>query len=71
MPICHQELQEPDLSAPMAAGYTSTWGDKKRFCKLEARSAYEADMSLKDNPYIKGSWPHAWWEQFFTECVTG
>lgn len=62
---------EPDLSAPIAPGYKSTWADKKRLCELEARSAYEADLSLEDNPYVDGSWPHAWWEHYFNECITG
>lgn len=42
LPPCLQKLQEPDLSAPIAAGFKSTWGDKKWLCELEARSAYDA-----------------------------
>ncbi len=64
-------LKEPELTAPIAPGYKSTWGDKKRLCEHEAYSAYEAGLSLEDNPYINASWPHAWWEHFFNQCVAG
>ena len=70
LPLCVQGLQEPDLSEPIATGFKSTWGDKKRLCKFEACSAYEEGLAMKDNPYIEGGWPHAWWEHFFNECVT-
>ena len=59
---------EPDLSAPIQAGYQTTWGDKKAYCKIEARYAYERGETLADNPYIENTWPHKWWSEFFSQC---
>lgn len=65
---------EPDLNSPMADGYTSTWGDKKHLCELEAESAIENGLGACANPYIVGSWPWKWWNGFFLafteECTS-
>lgn len=61
-------LPEPDLSSRIAEGHKTTWGEKKTFCGLEGRTAYQEGGSVNDNPYIDGTWSHKWWEQAFNEC---
>ncbi|MDO8728371.1 MAG: hypothetical protein Q7K26_00600 [bacterium] len=56
---------EPNLSAPIADGYTSTWGDKKRLCELEAESTVEYGLGADTNPYEVNSWPWKWWNEHF------
>jgi len=56
---------EPDLSSPIQDGLKSTWGDKKRFCEMEAKAAVEDGFGPEINPYVVGSWPWRWWNQFF------
>lgn len=59
--------EEPDLSTPIADGYKSTWGDKKRLCQCEAQSAYEQGLGAEANPYIRGTPSYRWWNQYFLE----
>lgn len=54
-----------DLSSPISDGYKSTWGDKKEFCELEAKLAYQAGVSIAKNPYFEDTWPHYWWNEEF------
>lgn len=56
---------EPNLNDVIAEGYTSTWGDKKRFCELEARSTVEYGLGADANPYVVNSWPWKWWNEHF------
>lgn len=61
--------REPDLASPIQDGLKSTWGDKKRFCEMEAEAAVEGGFGPEVNPYIVGSWPWRWWNQFFLELL--
>jgi hypothetical protein len=54
-----------DLDAIMQGCQTSTWRDKKRLCEMEARCAVDLNISVDQNPYIHGSHPHRWWNEFY------
>jgi len=60
--------QEPDLSTEFAPN--CTWGSKKRFCELEARSYWSEDVPITDNPYIENTWPWKWFnDEYHQLCA--
>ncbi len=60
---------EPDLNAVVDPRYKFTFGDLKKQAEAEARAAWEAgSYSLKDNPFVEGSWSHRWWHNEYARC---
>lgn len=49
---------EPNLSAEFAP--RCTWGDKKRFCEMEASTYYGDDVPITENPYHENTWTWKW-----------
>lgn len=49
-----------DLDVLLPGCASSTWGDKKQLCIIEAKNYVEVGLSADSNPYIAGTWTYQW-----------
>jgi hypothetical protein len=56
-----------DLDVLLPGCASSTWGDKKQLCIIEAKNYVEVGLSADSNPYIAGTWTYQWFNEAFLE----